>query len=184
MIFSNERTRTVTEGQRNRLSRQAKGRCEHCKKEIIGQGIKPNVHHIKPFAKGGSDRDSNLIVLCPDCHSKVDLIQPDELKRNIAYRVKTRGETTSIEKKVEASTKTVEKAGTKKPRTSPTSAVSYLRDRHLKAKVYTTILGFAFSGAGATGAFGGGWPEPCSVGRCNACGSPLPAWWASPRPPL
>jgi len=30
-----------------------------------------NFHHIVPRSMGGSDKKSNLIELCPNCHSKI-----------------------------------------------------------------------------------------------------------------
>jgi 5-methylcytosine-specific restriction endonuclease McrA len=40
-----------------------------------------DVHHIKPFAKGGSNQPWNLSVLCPSCHRKAQkgLIVPPAL---------------------------------------------------------------------------------------------------------
>ena len=32
--------------------------------------VTPHVHHITPKVEGGSNADSNLIVLCRDCHGK------------------------------------------------------------------------------------------------------------------
>lgn len=43
--------------------------CQICKKQV---GKLPNeVHHIVWKSKGGSDRPLNLILLCPECHTKV-----------------------------------------------------------------------------------------------------------------
>ena len=50
--------------------------------ECLGCGEKDirllEVHHIKPFAKGGSNKPTNLSVLCPTCHHKAQkgLIKP------------------------------------------------------------------------------------------------------------
>jgi len=47
---------------------RANGACEHCGERVD----QPHVHHIKPRADGGPNTLSNLIVLCPNCHSKAD----------------------------------------------------------------------------------------------------------------
>ena len=47
---------------------RADGACEHCGERVD----QPHVHHIKPRADGGPNTMSNLIVLCPNCHSKAD----------------------------------------------------------------------------------------------------------------
>ena len=47
---------------------RANGACEHCGERVD----QPHVHHIKPRADGGPNTMSNLIVLCPNCHSKAD----------------------------------------------------------------------------------------------------------------
>lgn len=47
---------------------RAGGACEHCGERVD----QPHVHHIKPRADGGPNTVSNLIVLCPNCHSKAD----------------------------------------------------------------------------------------------------------------
>lgn len=45
------------------------GICQNCKqscKQYTGQ-----VHHIIPVSKGGIDEESNLILLCSNCHTSV-----------------------------------------------------------------------------------------------------------------
>lgn len=43
------------------------------------------VHHKIPLSEGGPDLESNIIVLCKDCHNKVHGIKP----RNKKYNTKT-----------------------------------------------------------------------------------------------
>lgn len=54
-----------------------------------------DAHHILPLSKGGSDRASNLLCLCPSCHRKFHsgqfrlrdkggLVLCDELRGNLA----------------------------------------------------------------------------------------------------
>ncbi len=48
-----------------------------------------DVHHIKPFADGGSNKPSNLSVLCPNCHKKAQkgLIHPPSLAQILTGKV-------------------------------------------------------------------------------------------------
>jgi hypothetical protein len=96
-----ERTRTLTPGKKKKLLLLAHGKCEYCGKELTKKGIREEIHHIKQFAKGGSDKESNLIVLCPDCHSRVDTISAESLKKKISKRLngnKTKATSSSIKK--------------------------------------------------------------------------------------
>ncbi len=52
----------------------------------------PEVHHIKPRSEGGPDKSSNLIALCPDCHSKADRGAISRTK----LRAKVRRQTESV----------------------------------------------------------------------------------------
>jgi len=45
------------------------GECTECGEKDIRI---LEVHHIKPFAKGGSNSPENLSVLCPTCHQKAE----------------------------------------------------------------------------------------------------------------
>lgn len=47
---------------------RANQRCEWCS----DQTDHPEVHHIEPRSEGGTNDESNLIVLCPSCHRKAD----------------------------------------------------------------------------------------------------------------
>lgn len=42
--------------------------CEWCETWVD----QPHVHHIKPRREGGPNNRMNLIVLCPNCHTKAD----------------------------------------------------------------------------------------------------------------
>lgn len=55
----------------------AGGLCELCRSEapFIHQNGYPflEVHHVKPLAEGGSDRVSNMVAVCPNCHRAAHL---------------------------------------------------------------------------------------------------------------
>jgi len=88
-FWEEERRRTLTAGEKKRLLLLAKGKCENCGMRLTEQGVGEDIHHIKPWAERGSDKDDNLIVLCPNCHRKVKVgtIPAEELKKKIAYRL-------------------------------------------------------------------------------------------------
>lgn len=80
----------VTKKKRNELYfERAEKECEWCGKELLHR--KPNIHHIKPASEEGtSNKISNLIVLCRDCHDKADsgFISKDKLR----YKVRKQNE--------------------------------------------------------------------------------------------
>lgn len=49
-------------------------KCLKCKRQISGRGIDTNVHHIVPLSEGGTNKLSNLVALCKDCHNSVHLL--------------------------------------------------------------------------------------------------------------
>jgi hypothetical protein len=91
MVFpifgSTPRRRSVTPGDKSYLLRVSHGKCEHCGNEIIGRGLQAEIHHIVPFSSRGSDNYHNLIVLCPNCHSKAVHIHKDTFRMDISYRL-------------------------------------------------------------------------------------------------
>ena len=58
--------RRLTPAEQKRYVQKA-GKCMACGLADI---TVLDVHHIKPFSKGGSNKPWNLSVLCPTCHRK------------------------------------------------------------------------------------------------------------------
>jgi 5-methylcytosine-specific restriction endonuclease McrA len=62
---SRKKRKPVGYGKRGDVLIRAKGRCERCGMNL--QGIRPHIHHKN--GKPSDNKLSNLIVLCPNCHS-------------------------------------------------------------------------------------------------------------------
>jgi hypothetical protein len=67
---------------------RAKGSCESCSEPapFLNESGEPylEVHHIKQLAHGGSDRVSNTVALCPNCHRQFHFgIDKDALKEKM-----------------------------------------------------------------------------------------------------
>ena len=67
-IMKNKDSRKDAKWNRPFIIQRAKGRCEAC-----GDWLAPliEVHHIHQVAEGGNGDMSNLVGLCPNCHSIV-----------------------------------------------------------------------------------------------------------------
>jgi 5-methylcytosine-specific restriction protein A len=76
-----KKKRVLTEAQKRRLKLKAEFKCQICDQRYDPEIL--DIHHIYPVKLGGSDRTSNLIVLCPTCHRKADrkIISRERLKR-------------------------------------------------------------------------------------------------------
>lgn len=72
--------RNVSEKKKASLILENNGICQYCKKKFKATEL--DVHHIKEISKGGRNKESNLIVLCPNDHRKahVGTISREELK--------------------------------------------------------------------------------------------------------
>lgn len=53
------------EDRKNEVIKRNGNQCDKC-----GSRIHLHLHHIKPLSKGGSNKISNLKLLCEDCHLK------------------------------------------------------------------------------------------------------------------
>ena len=74
------RKRKLTDADKKRIASKQKWRCNDCRKLL------PTTYHIdhkKRFSGGGSDKESNLQALCPNCHA-----EKTEKERNIARQKK------------------------------------------------------------------------------------------------
>lgn len=65
--------------------RQKEGQCEFCgvsnEQHIEEYDRQLNVHHIVPKRAGGSNRRTNLMVVCESCHKKIEHTQAEALQR-------------------------------------------------------------------------------------------------------
>ena len=61
-----KRTNAVGSRKRKVLIQQRGNKCELC-----GATGTLHAHHIKPVKDGGSDNDSNLLLVCPKCHKRI-----------------------------------------------------------------------------------------------------------------
>lgn len=62
-----KRKRTLNAADKKRIAAKQKWKCKICGGTLPARF---NVDHIKPFADGGSDKESNLQALCGTCHDK------------------------------------------------------------------------------------------------------------------
>jgi hypothetical protein len=53
---------------REQVIERDRGKCQNCCASVGQSG---DVHHVVPRGKGGSDRLSNLVLLCRECHDAV-----------------------------------------------------------------------------------------------------------------
>lgn len=55
-----------------RVRRRDHHTCQICGKNKEEMGCEPDVHHIIPLTEGGTNKPSNLIMLCRKCHMHVE----------------------------------------------------------------------------------------------------------------
>jgi len=68
-MFGRRRRPPIPQGIKTEVQQRSRGRCERCRKDVIGRGLKPRYHHKdgNPF----HNTVSNVVLLCNDCHDKV-----------------------------------------------------------------------------------------------------------------
>ena len=65
-VDDNRRRVTAVTKKKKRLIKQRGNSCQMC-----GATGTLHAHHITPMSDGGTDDDSNLLLVCADCHLKV-----------------------------------------------------------------------------------------------------------------
>jgi len=53
------------------LKVRKRGRCEKCGVKLNYRKHEGDIHHIVPMSKGGTNRYSNLVLLCDKCHDHI-----------------------------------------------------------------------------------------------------------------
>lgn len=72
----------IPAGVKERIARRADGCCQSCRRKIVG-ALRAEFDHITPLILGGRNAESNIQLLCHECHSaktKLDV----KLKANVA----------------------------------------------------------------------------------------------------
>ena len=65
--FKKKRERKLTSADKKRIAAKQGYKCKNCHETF---GTVYHIDHIKPHSEGGSDLDSNLQALCPNCHAE------------------------------------------------------------------------------------------------------------------
>lgn len=81
---------------KERIARKAGDCCQNCKRPIGGR-LRPEFDHVTPLILGGKHAESNLQLLCSECHSaksKLDVKLKAKLarvrRRHLGIRPKSR----------------------------------------------------------------------------------------------
>ncbi|WP_229663684.1 HNH endonuclease [Halobellus salinus] len=54
-----------------RVREEDNNTCQNCQRSSYTDDVELHVHHIVPLKDGGSNKKSNLITLCEECHNAV-----------------------------------------------------------------------------------------------------------------
>ena len=98
-----------------------KQKCNGCGEKFPLRNL--TVDHIKPFSQGGSDKPSNLQLLCGSCNSMKGDGTQAQLKKRLAEKgiVKNRAKAAKVNQKAAPATKRVpaKKVATKRTKPKP-----------------------------------------------------------------
>lgn len=102
------------------LYARQKGKCNGCKVQFPMRNM--TVDHIKPFSKGGSDKPSNLQLLCGACNSTKGNGTQAQFQKRLKQQgvAKSTSTSSSTSKKTTATKKTATKSTAKNKPTKKT----------------------------------------------------------------
>ena len=84
---------------------RCKGKCEKCGLDFHKKGVRPHFHHKDGDPK--NNKLSNLIVICPNCHSKLHTWKTVTKKDIFGFTIKKRKLVTIKPKKQKTSSKKI-----------------------------------------------------------------------------
>ncbi len=96
------------------LYERQKGRCAGCREKLPMKVLQ--VDHVKAFSKGGSDKPSNLQLLCGPCNASKGSGTQAQFKKKLQSQSSAKSSTSAKAKKTNA---TVKKTATKKRTSKP-----------------------------------------------------------------
>ncbi|MBS1262918.1 MAG: hypothetical protein MAG715_00083 [Methanonatronarchaeales archaeon] len=83
---ANQRRKELTQRKKNEIKyERANEVCEACGTDTKGTSLSLHAHHITPLEEGGTNNDSNLIAVCPNCHDRAHggALSKNELKYKV-----------------------------------------------------------------------------------------------------
>ena len=96
-LFGNLRSRpTFTDKEKRALHAAQNGKCNGCGLKLPVRNL--TVDHIRPFSKGGTERLTNLQLLCGSCNSMKGDGTQAELRRRLAQKGITKRATAPAKK--------------------------------------------------------------------------------------
>lgn len=103
MFWEEPRREPIPRSLRTKLLLRCRGKCEVCGLDFVKEGVRPHFHHKDGNPK--NNKPSNLIVVCPNCHSKLHKWKTVEERDMFGFVVKKRKLVTIKPKKQKASKK-------------------------------------------------------------------------------
>ncbi|MEM2263429.1 MAG: HNH endonuclease signature motif containing protein [Candidatus Bathyarchaeia archaeon] len=88
MLWEKPQREPVPRSLRTELLLRCKGKCEKCGLTFYEEGVRPHFHHKD--GDPNNNKPSNIIVVCPNCHSKLHKWKVVEEENIFGFVVKKR----------------------------------------------------------------------------------------------
>ena len=105
---------TFSQKEKDALYKEQQGKCNGCGLKFVVRNL--SVDHIKPFSKGGTERLTNLQLLCNSCNSMKGNGTMAQLKKRLKEQGITKSQSSTSKKtaSTKKATKKPQKATSKK----------------------------------------------------------------------